>query len=454
MLGEVKQVLRLVMSVSKHKQQHDVKTTGGLLVLLWADTREDSLQTWKCTVAAAGPWCAGIQIEDLEPDLKESMIHCDWSCPHPDPEELCVLTELYGTLRLLLSFQMTDTTLISSDWCARIETFLHLFSLTNARITIYLKIKLKHKSFQREFRGKIKRRVSWAGRPPAVLDITCVTQPPEWVKKGCWCLGGHPVCGGQIPLSIPPEAMNQGLFGELSFQPVTLLSPCVLQYPHLTTQLTHIRISFVDFGPSIFQNLPAHLDCQDLGLDSLHCSSFKELVHCGETVYTVKQENCKVEERESDLPAVQQSLLLLLFLQHSDPFTCQLSDIVANEALIEHHLEDILNNNRQAVTTALQTELRSALKAQKHRQRQQEKLRSASAVIASASISIMRCSSNMDFRNACLNCMKVSDTHDLSTLVCKTLRRVTSLKFVSRSGCYTDQMDEHLESDEPTRTEI
>lgn len=67
------------------------------------------------------------------------------------------------------------------------------------------------------------------------------------MKKGCWCQGGHPVLGDMLPLSIPPEAMDQGLFGELSMQPVTLLSPCVLQYPNLATQLTQIQISFAEF---------------------------------------------------------------------------------------------------------------------------------------------------------------------------------------------------------------
>lgn len=55
-----------------------------------------------------------------------------------------------------------------------------------------------------------------------------------------------------MPLSIPPEAMDQGLFGELSVLPVTLLSPCVLQYPNLSTQLTHIQISFSDFTITLF----------------------------------------------------------------------------------------------------------------------------------------------------------------------------------------------------------
>uniref|UniRef100_A0A4W6C2M8 Uncharacterized protein n=1 Tax=Lates calcarifer TaxID=8187 RepID=A0A4W6C2M8_LATCA len=75
----------------------------------------------------------------------------------------------------------------------------------------------------------------------------CVQRPPECVQKGCWCQGGHPVLGGRLPLSIPPQAMDQGLYGELSIQPVTLLSPCVLQFPNLATQLTHIQISFADF---------------------------------------------------------------------------------------------------------------------------------------------------------------------------------------------------------------
>ncbi|TNN81891.1 hypothetical protein EYF80_007799 [Liparis tanakae] len=66
---------------------------------------------------------------------------------------------------------------------------------------------------------------------------------------------------------------------------------------------------------------------------------------------------------------MQQSLLLYLFLQHSDPFAYQLSDMMATEVLIEHHLEAILTNNRQAVTAALQAELKNSLKSQKNRKK-------------------------------------------------------------------------------------
>lgn len=39
-------------------------------------------------------------------DLKESMRPCVWPCNEPDPEELSAFTDLYGSLRLLLSFQV------------------------------------------------------------------------------------------------------------------------------------------------------------------------------------------------------------------------------------------------------------------------------------------------------------------------------------------------------------
>ncbi|KAM8732884.1 type 2 DNA topoisomerase 6 subunit B-like [Acanthopagrus schlegelii] len=462
MLTEIQQVLRLVMILAKKRRRCCLKNAGGLLVLLWTETG-DSVQSLNCTVAAAGPWCRGIQMKALQPDLRdleESMLPRAWPCPPPDPEELFAFTDLYGPPRLLLSFQM-NARLLRPECCSHLEAFLHTFSVSNAGIKIQLRFSLNQRIVQRDFRVKTTSRVALANQPSLIFDVTCSTEPPEWVKTGGWCLGGHPVLGGRLPLSIPPEAMDQGLFGELSVQPVTLLSPCVLQYPNLPTQLTHIKVLVCSpsnvpvTGPSTFlQNLPAHLDCRELGLHGLRCSSYKDLVHSGGTVYTVEQENYEDSEQASSPPQAQQRLLLFLFLQYNDPFTCQLNDIMATEVLIERHLEAILNNNRKAVTAALQTELKDTLKVQNCRKKDQEKLRTAAEVIISSSISIVSCSSNMDFRNACLNRMKVRDTHELSASLRKSLWRVTSWKFIPKSKCYTAQMEEHPESDELTRAEI
>ncbi|CAK6971977.1 DUF4554 domain-containing protein isoform X3 [Scomber scombrus] len=384
-------------------------------------------------------------METFPPDVKECMFPCVGPRPEPDPEELCAFTDLHGSLRVLLSFQIKDGRLVGPELQPLIENFLHTFSLANAGIRIHLKFKFNQQTIQQEFRVKIKSKVAHAAPPSLLLDITSCTHPPVCVRKGGWCQGGHPVLGARLPLSIPPDVMGRGLYGELSVQLVTLLNPCV-KHP------SNVPVS----GPSaFFQNLPANLDYQEMGLQGLHCSSFTDLVHSGGIVYKIKQENDEEPQQESSLVPMQQNLLIFLLLQHSDSFISQLSDIMATDALIELHLEDILSNNRRAVTAALQTELKNTLKAQNHRNKDQEKLRSAADVILSSSIGIVSCSSNMNFRNACLNSMKVSDTHELSPSLRDSLRTVTSWKFAPKGRCYSSQMEEHPERDnEPTRTEI
>ncbi|TNM99215.1 hypothetical protein fugu_013779 [Takifugu bimaculatus] len=107
--------------------------------------------------------------------------------------------------------------------------------------------------------------------------------------------------------------MDQGLFGELSMQPFSFLSPNVT----------------VTAPPSFFQNLPAHLDCEELGLSAIYRSTSKDPLHSGGTVYTVEElENHEDKERQQNLPPLQQRLLLFLLLHYNDPFTVQLSDVV------------------------------------------------------------------------------------------------------------------------------
>ncbi|XP_034037291.1 DUF4554 domain-containing protein isoform X2 [Thalassophryne amazonica] len=379
----------------------------------------------------------------------------------PDPEQLCAFTDLHGSLQFLLSFQKTDPRLFSPEVCPRLEAFLHNFSLANAGITIHFSVKLDDQIFQQVFRVKIQSKLVQTGQPPLSLDVACGTQPPLCVKKGEWCHGGHPILGERLLFSIPPAAMDQGLFGELSLQLVTLLKPCMLQYPNLATQLTRIQVLVYSpsnvpvKNPSVFlQQLPDHLDYQELGLRGLYCSSVKDAVHSGGTVYSVEQEHCEEPKGEQSLAPVQQDLVFFLFLQHSDPFTSELADMMATEEMIEHHLEDILRHNRQVMMAALQSELKHTLKAHSGRTKDQEKLHSAVEVILSSAISIVSCSSNLDFRGACLNSMKVCDTQELSASMRESLRRVTSWKFTPRSKCFSAVMDEHPVSSEATRTEI
>ncbi|KAM9741526.1 type 2 DNA topoisomerase 6 subunit B-like [Menidia menidia] len=381
MLRELRQVLRLILMMGKQSNNTRFRRSGGLLVLLSTGTGS-SPEILNCTVAAAGCWCAGMKMTSLQPDLRDRMFPPVWPCPEIDPEELSAFTDLYGSLKLLMGFQITDESYSTADWGDHIEAFLQSFNLTNAAINIHLKFRFNERTSQREFRVKVKSIILQVFQASVILDVSHSAQLPQCVRNSSWCQGAHHVIGSRLPLSIPPQAMDQGLFGELSIQFVSLLSPCLLQYPNLPTELTRVQVLVYSPsnipvpGPSGFlQALPVALDCQLLGLDRVYCSSFKASAadlkrSCG-TEYTVEEDSWEYPELESSrAPApVQQSLVLFLFLQHNDPFTCQLSDLLATEVLIEQHLEDILCNNRRAVTAALQFELWNTLKAQNRRKK-------------------------------------------------------------------------------------
>ncbi|XP_051922560.1 DUF4554 domain-containing protein isoform X1 [Hippocampus zosterae] len=451
MLEQIKQALRLFLLSGK-----DGHCQGGLLVLLWAEPGAAN-----CAVAAAGSKWGRLQPETLKNVLVDLKFSCAGPIPEPDPQDLCAFIDMHGSLKLFLLFQVKDLRCFSPEWSAGIKDFLRVFSLANAGISVHLQIKFPQQTIQQEFRASFTRRITLPMKPARMLDVTCSSFTNKLVTKGSWCPGGHPVLGSNLPLSIPPETMDSGLYGELSLQLVTLLSPCVLQYPNLETLLTHMEVQAytpsnvpITFPLAFFQNIPAHLDCQELGQRILHCPSYTGLSCEGSIVYVLEHETCQEPEKRFHLHPVKQKLLIFLFLQHTDPFASQLSDFMVTDALIERHLEDILINNRRAVTGVLQTELSNTLKAQDRRKRDQKKLLSAAEVILSASISIVSCSTNLNFRKACLSHMQVSDTHELVASLRDSLLRVISWRSVPRKGCFSAQVEKGLESADDTRTEI
>lgn len=249
-----------------------------------------------------------------------------------------------------------------------------------------------------------------------------------------------------MSLSISPEAMERGLYGELSLQPIALLAPCVLQYPNLATCLTHIQV--LVYSPSntpiaspadFIQQLPVHLDCEELGVQGLlRCPTSTDMQHRrAGTTLAVERETEGEAKRGCSLAVVEQNLTLFLFLRHTDPFTSELCDVLAAEGVLEHHLEAILNYNRQAVTTSLQREMKNALSAHRQRSKASEKLCSAFDVMLSSALSIVSSSSDLEFRTSCLNNMRVRDTHGLSLALREAQMRVTSWKLVPKGRCHS-----------------
>ncbi|XP_077434741.1 type 2 DNA topoisomerase 6 subunit B-like isoform X2 [Vanacampus margaritifer] len=467
MLEEIKQALRLFMLLGKKGHCH-----GGLLVLLWAEPGTANVtviyvDSWEWKRKQSPPICgavaaAGSKWKRIRPETVQN-----GTISEPDPEDLRTFTDAHGSLKLILSFQIKDASCFSPEWSARIKAFLSVFSLANGAIRVHLLCKFPQQVIQQEFRANFTRRLTLAMKASLMFDVTCRSITNKVVKNGSWCPGGHPFPGSMLPLSIPPETMDSGLYGELSMQLVTLLSPCVLQYPNLETLLTHAEVfaytptnAPITFSSAFFRNLPTHLDCQEFGQRILHCSSdtarrqvLQDRSHEGSIVYAVEHQTCQEPEKRLHLQHIKQKLLVFLFLQHTDPFASQLSDFMVTDALIEHHLEDILNNNRRAVTGALQTEFSNTLKAQDRKKKDREKLLSAAEVILSASVSIVSCSTNWNFRQACWSRMQVNDTHELAASLQEALLRVISWRCVPKNGCYSAQVEEHPENSDDTRAE-
>ncbi|XP_030224543.1 type 2 DNA topoisomerase 6 subunit B-like isoform X2 [Gadus morhua] len=472
-LNEIQRVMRLIMLLRRQRGCKGLKSgEGGLMVVLW--NSKESYRVDHCrplldvsgapmgtdlvfgSIAAAGPWCEGFATGNLKPgftDLIQKLFPSEDQGPEPDQEELCGFTHMHGPIHLLISFQVKVAKQFDrQEWPFHIEAFLHKLSLTNARVKIHFSCKSYQKRLQRIFSGKIQCKLTLKDQWSTFLDVTS-SKPGVSVGERPWCHGGHPVPGERVSLSIPPAAMERGLYGELSLQPVALLAPCVLQYPNLATRLTHIQVEV--YGPSnvpvasptdFLQQLSVHLNCEELGIDGiLRWNDPTDLQPRGGATLPVEAETGP--EGGRSLASVEQSLTLLLFLHHMDPFTSELYDVI--EELLEHHLEAILTNNRQAVTAALQREIKSILNAHRRRSKASERICSAFEVISSSALSIVSSSSNLDFRAACLSNMRVRDTHGLSQALREAQVRVTSWKFVPKARCYPVPQE-----DTPTRTEM
>ncbi|XP_061900156.1 DUF4554 domain-containing protein isoform X1 [Entelurus aequoreus] len=434
----IKQALRLFVLLGKQNQSH-----GGIFVLLWTESGAAN-----CTVAAAGPKWKGVRMEALQSVLTDLGFLSSGPSADPDPEELCAFTELHGSLRLLLSFQVKDARLFTPDWLSGIQAFLHTFSQANAQTTVHLTCRVPQLTMQQQFRATFTRKVKVGEQLSLTLDVTCSSPVDKQVKE-VWCHGGHPVLGSMLALSIPPDAMDHGLCGQLGMRVVTLLSPCLLQYPNLRATLTHLQV--LAYSPAnlpitlpvpFLQNLPAGLDCQEVSLSS---PSYAGPSHHGGVVYTVEQESG--HEPKKKFHPVGQKLSIFLFLQHTDPFASTISDFMVTEVLMERHLDHILSNNSRTLTAVLQEELANTLKAQHGRKQDQEKMLTATEVLLSSTISIVTCSTNQDFRKDCMSRMQVCDTQQLWASLREALLRVTSWRCVPRSRCYSAaQVEEHLES--------
>ncbi|XP_026991174.2 zinc transporter 9 [Tachysurus fulvidraco] len=460
MSPKLQQVIRLLMAlIRSNRGKSPAVGKGGLLVLVSTQITPPTY-----TVAAAGPWCSKVSKKHIKKEATDRISSFVSLCQCPYPEELCKFSDIFGPLRFPYSFQVDQD-------CQELEVerFLHRFSLVHAQITVIFKVRNKQQTHQQVF--SVKSKYSMLGRAIA-MDSTAFGQTPFSVRSLPSCSRMHPVSGETIPLLLSPEAVEAGLCGELSISTMAVLGPCMKQYPNWPSHIS--RICFLVYSPSgvplmrgesetqlsFLQNLAESLPWGTLGLPHVR-STQTHPAHgclCAEVEFSI--DNNQSEEPkpkysravsqdvklEQSRP-VEQIVSVFIFLQHNDPFNSQLSDMITNEETLETHLDKVLWCNGEKVKSALQSLLENTLKEFLKRQKARETFQTAMSVILSSVNGIVSSSSSVGFRSACLNSMKVENTHDLSISLHQTLQRVINGRFTSRPKCTAEKFFSQTEEE-------
>ncbi|MCJ8734288.1 hypothetical protein PDJAM_G00233470 [Pangasius djambal] len=212
---------------------------------------------------------------------------------------------------------------------------------------------------------------------------------------------------------------------------------------------------------SFLQSLADSLPWGELGLPQVRCTP-THTAHgclCCEVEFSVDNDPTEEPKPECSRAVSQdvkpeqshpvaQTLILFLFIQHNDPFNSQLPDLITNEETLETYLDKVLWYNGEKVRSALQSLLENTLKDFLKRKKSSETFQSAMSVILSSVNSIVSGSSSVEFRSACLNSMKVQNTHDMSISLNQTLQRVINGRFTSRPRCTAEKAEEEAVSEQ------
>ncbi|XP_048884384.1 DUF4554 domain-containing protein [Brienomyrus brachyistius] len=442
MLTLMKQVIRLLMVTVHHaqkKQKASGNVKGGLLVSVSAETSGSPSDHVCGTVAAAGHWCSGCTFEDVQREVTQNLDSSICIGSPADPEQLSEFLDICGPLRFHISFQVNGRSQVSEGDCLKTEQLLHRLSLVHAQVEIYFSFKLNEAIYQKIYRCRADRRFVLLSRCIGTDSALYLLPAPPAGPSG-QCTQLHPVLGEASPLLLPHSLVEMGLCGTTSLLPAAALSPCVAQNPNWPAQLVDIRIFL--YGPS---NLPLLCDAEEHPLsflrDLTHLLSWNEFGLSGVRCSENSAEGCLLSEMiytvegSERSAAVGQTLLLFLFLQHSDPFCSQLSDFVASEELLVQNLDRILQHNRETVKSALHSLLQRTLSGSLKRQKAQAKMQAAIPVILSSLSSVVSSSSSLAFRTTCLNSMKVQDTKELGITLKQALLDVTQNRFMPSRKC-------------------
>ncbi|XP_062380217.1 DUF4554 domain-containing protein [Sardina pilchardus] len=466
MIKEIDKVVRYLMRLLDQEQarKYSIHKDSNVLVLLCTQAHPSDKLT--CTIAAAGPWAPWDEVEEVLDEslslLEEiSNLHASASiCRSVDKEELSLFVKSSGPVHFVVAFEMAVDNQCWQQERSNTEAFLHRISLVRAQMKIFFKFKDNGETHQHVFGDGVKSKML-LNNQSIVMDSTRYQLCPFSEGGLLPCDQMHAVAGAKVPLQLPAQLLVTGLGGETSITAMAALGPCMEQYPNWPTRLATIQISFLlVYSPSsmpclesnmatplsFLQSLAGRLEWEKLGLSGVTCADLQQAEGeapgsrgplCWDMVFNVEERKRDQGTESKWNQTVKQTLTLYLFLQHSDPFHSQLSDIIVSEEMFEKHLDQVLWHNSERVTSSLQSLLEKTLKPHQKKCSNHGKMQSALPVILNSLTSVVNSSSSAEFRTTCLDKMKVPDTHQLSVSLDQSLHSVTGSRFTPLHRCST-----------------
>ncbi|KAJ7307473.1 hypothetical protein JRQ81_009494 [Phrynocephalus forsythii] len=416
----------------KEKQQPETSsTTEGALVL--SVDIENSLQDVKlshCTtiISSKGDKWRELLSDQLHREIESLLLPLCLSktrrgtgCPPESPH----------TMPFQFSFELCETSEVLKRDCVAMKQFIHRISLVCTTIKFHYCVKVNGSISAETYSSGSQASISLPDGKRLLAERNhFMRSVSQAVTSSCDKI--HPVAGEPVGLFIPEEAAARGFSGQLRLMPVAALCPCQKAFPNWPTKLTSLSVFLYD--PA---GLPVPITAKEAS------SSFFEDPSCfavwerySYRAHLTSQPHLEEDTAEPDIryeidsnqehgpDAVEESLLLFLFLIHSDPFQDKPAYNFCDRQVILSHLLPILLCSQLAVKDAIQGVVCGILEQHGRAVQEQQKLAQALPIMTDAISCIVSSSCDNEFRRKCLQHLQASDTRKLQLTLKETFNEV------------------------------
>uniref|UniRef100_A0ABM5F525 Type 2 DNA topoisomerase 6 subunit B-like isoform X1 n=1 Tax=Pogona vitticeps TaxID=103695 RepID=A0ABM5F525_9SAUR len=441
-LFQIIEYLIIRLQYGKKRQPVGCSTTEGVLVLSVdiENSLQDVNQSHCVTIISSkgDAWHELLsdelrkEIETLLLPLRLSKTQRGRGCPHECPHNM----------PFQFSFELCEASEVLERDCLAMKQFIHRISLVCTMIKFHFCVKVNGSVSAETYSSDSKASIYLPDGKKLLTDRSHFMRPlSKDLTSSCEKI--HPVTGEGVDLFIPEEAAQGGFSGELRLTPVAAVCPCRKPFPHQPTRITALSVFLYD--PAGLPVFPLIKDASCSFFEDPSCFTAWEKYSYHATRISDpywEEGTAKPDVRydlhgshEHDPDAMEQSLLLFLFLTHADPFQDKPTYNFCDRQIILSHLSSILLCSKQTVKDALHGVISGLLEQHRRAAQEQQRVAHVLPIMAEAVSSIVSSSCDSEFRRKCLQSLQVSDTHELQLTLKESFSKVILQLWKPSSTC-------------------